>query len=1240
MAAATQNGYTNGINGTHIPLPDLTPLYPRFSDIPSVIDIPVRTSEGDEEAVSLALTELPDDSDELCDLLTAENAARSFWVTIALAYAKQERVDVAIEILQKGLEAMRRDEDRLKVLGVQCWLELWKCRQAPRVKPTAQKDGAEERDERTKDVWLHKATTTLNEASRISPSYPPLFLARGTLYLLRASLQPSKSSASGSQEHSDRAETLKNALKCFDDALRVSSGKDIFALLGKAKAQYSLNNIPASLALYQQALERAPDMIDPDPRVGVGVCLWTLGHKELASQAWKRSLELNPESKIANVLMGLSLLSQANKFDPTSPEFEKLYREAITSHIQSSFKVDNMYALTCATFAPYFVQRRHWVNVERLARRAIENTDVNAIASDGWFLLARKDHYNGDLGKAAEHYNKADQARGGEDKGWVPAKFGGAQLRVAQGDFDGAKFRLEKMVEKANARSSNLSGAANVEAMTLLGILHAENVFNAQASGSKEDTSQDAKKAIGQLEQVRVAWKDAKRNVTPDPAVLLNLARLYETEAPEKALQCLQEVEKMQLAEFPAPDLEEMDEDEIEEERRIRRELLPPQLLNNIGCFHFQAEKYAEAREDFQIALNACVKQGDRLQQENGDGVDSVVDATDALVSTISFNLARTYEAEGIDEEARKVYTGLLERHPDYIDARTRIAYLTLKSDPDKGAEEIKALLDSDPGNLDVRALYGYYVHGVKKRTLALNEDAEQRHYKHTLQTYDKHDLYSLTGMGNLHLIVAREMPRETDQHKEKRSRMYARAVEFFDKVLALDPKNAFAAQGMGIAIVEEKKDSAAGIQIFSKVRESVKESSVYVNLGHVFTEVKQYSRAIENYELALAKSQAQGGKRDPGILACLGRVWLIRGRQEKKLEAYKTALDFSRQALDAAPENINFRFNVAFVQIQLAQMINTLPESAKSLTDVEAAAEGLDDAIEEFGLIAKEPNPPFPRGDIEQRASMGRNTMKKQIAAALERQKEYEEKNRERLEDARRKREEAAAAREAQRLAEEQRHEEERKRLKEERERIAEEDRMLIERRLEEEKAKEAEMWTTDEETGERRKREKRLKEKKRKKKRDVDSDEEVDGVGTDAEGRKSKPRSGATTATQSDAEGGGRRKKKRRLESRKGRAQSSKYKSADIVEDSSDDEDGAAAQPAEDEASAVETPAGTPGADTPGGSDMFGDEEEEVVQRTTQRKKVARILDDDDEDEDDDAGAPAAGESDHGGDGIGGDD
>ena len=1234
--ATTQNGYTNGING-HTP----HATSPRFSDIPAVIDIPVRGEDG-EEAVNLDLTELLDETDELCDLLENENAARNYWITIALAYAKQHKVNIAIDILNKGLAALSRakPEDRLSILACLCWLYLWKCRHAPRVRPSQPVE-----DERAKDHFLHAATSTLNEASRISPSYPPLFLARGTLYLLRASLQPSKSPP-GSQEHSERAETLKQAVKCFEDAYRVSNGKNIMALMGKAKAQFSLGSTQQALQLYQQALERAPDMTDPDPRIGIGCCLWQLGHKELARTAWQRSLDLNENSKIANILLGLYYLDDSHQYNTNDPEFAPIYKKAMTTHTQTAFKLDGMHALTCATFGSYFLLRKTWGNVERLARRAIEHTDVNAIASDGWYLLGRKEHYEGDMAKAAEHYSKADQARGGDEKGYLPAKFGAAQLKTLLQDFDGAKFRLEKIVEKSKS----------VEAMTLLGILHAEDVFaSQQAAGSREDKSVEAKRAIGMLEQVRVAWKDPKRRVLPDQAVLLNLARLYEAEQPEKALACLQQVEQMELGEISEEDLPE-EVGDADEERRARRELLSPQLLNNIGCFHFHAEKYSEAREDFQTALNACVKQGDRAQEEGNSDID-----TDALVSTISYNLARTYEAESIDDEAQKVYQGLLERHPEYIDARTRLAYISLKADATEGAEAIQQLIESEPANLEVRSLYGWYINRYKKRTLALNEDAEQRHYKQTLQSYDKHDLYSLTGMGNLHLVVAREMPRDTDHHKERRSKTYMRAVEFFDKVLTLDPRNAFAAQGMGIAVVEEKRDSAAAIQIFSKVRESVKDASVHVNLGHVFAEVKQYSRAVENYELALAK---QRGGKEAQILACLGRVWLMRGRQEKRLEAYKTSLEFSKQALEVSPENVGFRFNVAFVQIQLAQMVNVLPEGGRSLGDVEAASEGLDEAIEAFGAIAKGPNPPFPRADIEQRASMGRNTMKRQLASAVERQGEYERGHARRLEEARGEREEAVRRREEEKRVVAERAEGDRRKIREERERMAVEDRLLGERRLEEERAREAAEWTEDEATGERRKREKRFggargeKRQKRKKKGSEEDFSETEAEG----GKSSRQRSGATSATPatgSDGEAPRRRTKKRRLEQRKGlAAKASKYKSADVVEDSSDDnnDEGLAAATSQpvipsDEDVLPETP-GANAAETPGAAaagdesmpDEEDDEEEEAVARPSLRKKVARVLDDeDDEDEDEEDGedglagdgVAAVGESDHG-DGI----
>jgi RNA polymerase-associated protein CTR9 len=772
--------------------------------------------------------------------------------------------------------------------------------------------------------------------------------------------------------------------------------------------------------------------------------------------------------------------------------------------------------------------------------------------------------------------------------------------------------------------------------MTLLGILHAEDVFTAQANGSKEDKSTERRKAIALLEQVRAAWRDPKKKLTADAAVLLNLARLYENEAHDKSLACLLQVEQLEIEGIPEEDRPEEIEDEVEMKKAMR-ELISPQLLNNIGCFHYYGEKFAQAREDFQTALNACVKMGDK---------DSSID-TDALVTTISFNLARTYEAENMDDEAKAVYTSLLQRHPDYTDASLRLTYIALNTDPAAGAASMKQLIESDPGNLEIRSLYGWFINKTKKRTLALNEDAEQRHYKHTLQTYDKHDLYSLTGMGNLHLAVAREMPRATDQEKDKRSGVYRRAVEFFDKVLALDPRNAYAAQGMGIALVEDRKDSQNSIQIFSRARESIKDYSVHLNLGHVFVDVKQFGRSIENYEIALARIKSTDPQL-PTLLACLGRVWLLRGRTEQpaaRLEAMKTSLAYSRRALEAAKDakdEINHRFNVAFVQIQIAQLVNGLKEQQRTLADVKTASQDLDEAIEAFSEIAKAPNPPFPAGDIEQRASMGRNTMKRQLASAIEKQTEFEQSNANKLEEARKKREAALREKEEIRLKEEAEKEAHRLKIAEERQRMQEEDRQLIQQRLEEAAAREEAEYTDDPETGDRKKREKRPKAKggsgKRKKKGgDVDSDDDgleaSDGDFGDGEKPKKSKKKGRSARSSVTPGGDGSedeaapKKKKRRLARKDASAKSSKYKSADFIQDSSEDEGeggGATQTRGDSETPAAETPAAD---DDERMSDVGGEEEEEeTVARPAQRKKAARVLDDDDEDDEDDGTAPVA--------------
>ena len=53
--------------------------------------------------------------------------------------------------------------------------------------------------------------------------------------------------------------------------------------------------------------------------------------------------------------------------------------------------------------------------------------------------------------------------------------------------------------------------------------------------------------------------------------------------------------------------------------------------------------------------------------------------------------------------------------------------------------------------------------------------------------------------------------------------------------------------QGLAIAVTEDQKNLPGAIQLFQSIREVLKDVSVYMNLGHAFCELKQYSRSIEN---------------------------------------------------------------------------------------------------------------------------------------------------------------------------------------------------------------------------------------------------------------------------------------------------------------------------------------------------------------------------------------------------------
>ena len=303
-----------------------------------------------------------------------------------------------------------------------------------------------------------------------------------------------------------------------------------------------------------------------------------------------------------------------------------------------------------------------------------------------------------------------------------------------------------------------------------------------------------------------------------------------------------------------------------------------------------------------------------------------------------------------------------------------------------------------------------------------------------------------------------------------------------------------------------------------------------------------------------------------------------------------------------------------------MAQLVYQLPESQKSLQDVEMAAEGLDAANQAFSVIAKAPNSPFPPAHLEQRANMGRNTMKKQLDRAISKQKEYEEQNAARLKQAREIREAEMTKREEDKRKMKEAEDERRRRIAEERQKMQERDRELAERRAEEDRIKQDMEMETDNETGEKKKRMKRRGGGgKRKKKED---DFISDGDGSDAdEPQRSRRRSAGASSPSVPSADEKPRKKRKRLE-RKGNASGKAYKSSEIVVESDESdvmdepEESGAVKPAEEEAT------GSPSAK------VDREDQSDATNGVNGRSRVksARVIMDDDDDEN----AAPAGEGD----------
>lgn len=230
--------------------------------------------------------------------------------------------------------------------------------------------------------------------------------------------------------------------------------------------------------------------------------------------------------------------------------------------------------------------------------------------------------------------------------------------------------------------------------------------------------------------------------------------------------------------------------------------------------------------------------------------------------------------------------------------AKARLALLGIRSRRrdqwDQSHDLIKQALTSQPQNAELRALYTYFLVETGQLKLA------REFARSTLKEISRHDVYALCASGALNYVDARENKNPAKEAQRDRSAKFTRSAEFFDKALQVSPQCAFAAQGLAIGLAEgtlgngpldataaaaaATAEGAAGangsaaagtgaaplteqqarlrnardaLGILTRVKESVNEASVYVNIAHCHFARDEYDRAIENVSRAGVLEQA-----------------------------------------------------------------------------------------------------------------------------------------------------------------------------------------------------------------------------------------------------------------------------------------------------------------------------------------------------------------------------------------------
>ncbi|TDH65202.1 uncharacterized protein CCR75_001522 [Bremia lactucae] len=798
--------------------------------------IPVKNSE---QAVEVFVDELPDDVNDIIDILRAEVAPLTVWLQFAVEYYNQGHVAQFQEILavasEPGIEEIYKDN-----ASRMCRIKFFVALASHAVNAMWN-----EEDEKKRETISQRAVGFFQRADRLDHQHPMTLVGKALMFMAK--------------NEDDRADR-------FIKSVLISNKTNLPAILGKALLLYRKKQYKDAKKLYLEAIKlhpRSPQAANM--RMCFAYCCYHLGAVEKARAVMRYTASLdetNVDAVIANALWQLAsqsreeravsirdessrfmmMIHHAHAIDKTNPTVlnhlanhyfsqwiplpcsvsvvrgsavvttsKDISNEVSPGQIicigdkyvayisrqddavsSSGLKLDGPYRDESASTTN--IARKDYDKMFTLAGTAFHSTKIPEIRSESCYLMGRGCHAQGRYKDAYSYYFNAGRL-------WpkfVLPWFGLAQMYYERKELTKAASYLEK---------ANKAYPENVEILSLLADVYGK-------LGKKEG-------AVGLLRRV----------VELEPGnveALIGTAELLHA-SPERKDRIIA------ISSYIA----------AEKVMNNASERVPMEVYVNLGVLQQRVGKTADAIKCFKKALRQIIDENSSTEEsksKEGDASEDLDVKPTAEKVTILYNMGRVYEEMGDREQAKTLYNTILEAFPNYTDCLLRLGCML--RDRGQDSEAIKMfdkVLEVNPTCAEASLLQGN-IH-LKKREWVF---AQKKYEKVMGMPGLKNDPYAFLSMGNIFMSNLGE--------KNRYTKNMSLSEVYYKKTLASHPRNIYAANGLGIMIAEKGNFELAK-QIFSQVREASPDMpDAWINLAHIFVAEERYQEAIQLYTVSLTK--------------------------------------------------------------------------------------------------------------------------------------------------------------------------------------------------------------------------------------------------------------------------------------------------------------------------------------------------------------------------------------------------